>query len=106
MGYRTIAVAMKSDRTNWQLVGLIPLFDSLNSDVLKIVSDLPDMGINLKIITADTVAIVRQLAQKLGSNSKIYQSKELRHITQYQLEEIVENAGDLRKYIPSKNIYS
>ena len=48
MGYRTIAVAMKSDKANWQLVGLIPLFDSLNNDVLKIVSDLPEMGMDQK----------------------------------------------------------
>ena len=48
------------------------------------------------------MAIVRQLAQNLGLNSKIYQSKELRHITQYQLEEVVENAGGFAEVYPEQ----
>ena len=100
MGYRTIAVAQKTETEDWHLVGLIPLFDPPRDDSAKTVMQALDMGIKIKMITGDNIAIARQISQKLGLNSKIRRGEEIKHIPQYQMEDMVEEADGFAEAYP------
>ena len=70
-GYRTLAVAIKKEKEKlFSLVGLIPLFDPPREDSKKVIEDVREMGIDIKMITGDNHAIALQIAEllKIGTN--------------------------------------
>lgn len=69
-GYRTIAVAKGRDG-GWDLVGIIPLFDPLRDESVETIKTARDLGIKIKMLTGDHVAIAKQIAKKLGLGSRI-----------------------------------
>ncbi len=69
-GFRTIAVAVKKN-TNWKLAGLIALYDSPRSDSKELVKDLKEMGVEVKMITGDNIAVASEIAEELEIGGNI-----------------------------------
>jgi H+-transporting ATPase len=78
-GFRTIAVATKreTDRT-YQLVGLVPLCDLPREDSKETVEEAKRLGLQVKMITGDNVAIAQYIAETLSIGSNIMDSRELK----------------------------
>jgi H+-transporting ATPase len=67
-GYRALGVA-KSDATSdnaWQLLGLISLSDPPRPDAKETIAETERLGLNVKMVTGDDVAIGDQIAKQLG----------------------------------------
>ncbi len=88
-GFRTLAVAMKpmpgisninkSDEHDLVFIGFISLFDPVKKDARQIITQLNDLGVNLKIITGDNALIARHIALQLGfENPVIISGKDVR----------------------------
>lgn len=77
-GYRTIGVAVKrqTDRV-YDFVGLIPLFDPPRDDSKETIAEAIKLGLDVKMVTGDNLAIARQIAGVLGIGSEIYNAREL-----------------------------
>ena len=73
-GYRMIGVARTAgnEESKWIYVGLIPLFDPPREDAKETIQYLKKMGISVKMITGDHVAIAREIAKMLGIGTRIY----------------------------------
>jgi len=70
-GYRTLAVAIKEDSaSNFELIGLISLFDPPRKDSIEVIKKIKNSGIDIKMLTGDNHAIAVQIAKllKIGSN--------------------------------------
>ena len=95
-GYRTLGVAIKKPaEKHFHYVGLIPLFDPPRDDAAQTISDAQDLGLNVKMITGDNVAIAKQIALKLGLDTNILEADELRegdHDEYFKLAEILGKA--------------
>jgi H+-transporting ATPase len=65
-GYRTLAVARGLETEVPILIGLVTLFDPVRSDAPKLIVDLKNLGISVKILTGDALAVAVEIAQKLG----------------------------------------
>ncbi|MCB0316586.1 MAG: HAD family hydrolase, partial [Calditrichaeota bacterium] len=100
MGYRTIAVAADSDEQGWQLVGLIPLFDPPREDSAETVARAMEMGVTVKMITGDNIAIARQIAGKLNLGTRLLPAGALDDTPSGHLEETVENADGFAEVFP------
>ena len=72
-GYRTIGVARTNDVGAWRLLGLLPLFDPPREDAAATIARARSMGVEVKMVTGDNLAIARQIAGrlKLGTNLRI-----------------------------------
>lgn len=75
-GYRTLGVA-KKDKERWQFLGLISLFDPPRDDTKNTLKVIKEMGIDVKMITGDHIAIAKELAMKLDLGANIIDVKEL-----------------------------
>jgi len=70
-GYRALGVA-KSDDGNpdgarsWQLLGIISLSDPPRPDAKATIAETERLGLNVKMVTGDDVAIGDQIAKQLG----------------------------------------
>jgi len=65
-GYRTLAVARGSETGTPALLGLVTLFDPPRSDAKQLIATLRDLGVSVKMLTGDALAVASEIAQGVG----------------------------------------
>jgi H+-transporting ATPase len=70
-GYRALGVAQSADGKAWELVGLISLQDPPRPDAKATIAQTEKLGLNVKMVTGDDVAIGDQIAKQLGMGDKL-----------------------------------
>ncbi|GFE59069.1 plasma-membrane proton-efflux P-type ATPase [Geobacter sp. AOG1] len=77
-GFRTLGVAARqAEEPHFRFVGLIPLFDPPRDDSKSTIAEAVNLGLNVKMITGDNLAIARHIATVLGIGSDIFNAREL-----------------------------
>ncbi len=76
-GYRSLGVARKQGGNPWQLLGIMPCSDPPRHDTAKTVREAIDLGLQIKILTGDTVGIAKETSRQLGLGENIYNSERL-----------------------------
>ncbi|MCH9631138.1 MAG: Potassium-transporting ATPase ATP-binding subunit [Chlamydiia bacterium] len=69
-GFRTLGVA-KKDKENWVFLGIIPLFDPPREDTKETIHTAKSMGVEVKMVTGDHVAIAKEIAETLDLGTNI-----------------------------------
>jgi H+-transporting ATPase len=104
-GYRTLAVArtMGSDFNDLQLVGLLALADPPRPDSKEIVEEMKGLGIAVKMLTGDNVAIAKEIARQVSLGDRIVRMPDLRgRSEEEQLRIVEENDGFAEIYPEDK----
>ena len=70
-GFRALGVARMAAGGGWQLLGVLPLFDPPREDAKATVATAREMGVQLKMVTGDALAIARETAKTLGMGADI-----------------------------------
>jgi plasma-membrane proton-efflux P-type ATPase len=65
-GYRTLAVARGPEAGTPALVGLVTLYDPPRPDAKQLISELHDLGVPVKMLTGDALAIAQEIGQGVG----------------------------------------
>lgn len=65
-GYRTLAVARGTEAGTPALVGLVTLYDPPRPDAAQLIATLRDLGVAVKMLTGDALAVAREIAQGVG----------------------------------------
>jgi H+-transporting ATPase len=65
-GYRTLAVARGPETGALELVGLVTLYDPLRPDAKQLIVALRDLGVAVKMLTGDALAVASEIAQAVG----------------------------------------
>jgi plasma-membrane proton-efflux P-type ATPase len=65
-GYRTLAVARGSEAGTPTLLGLVTLFDPPRPDARQLIAELHGLGVSVKMLTGDALAIASEIAQGVG----------------------------------------
>ena len=65
-GYRVLAVARAEGDSPLQLVGLALLYDAPRADSRQLVAELRSLGIEVKMLTGDSLPVAREVARELG----------------------------------------
>jgi H+-transporting ATPase len=65
-GYRTLAVARGSEAGTPALLGLVTLFDPPRPEARQLIATLHSLGVSVKMLTGDGLAIAREIAQGVG----------------------------------------
>jgi H+-transporting ATPase len=60
-GYRTLAVASTDDANRWRVLGLLPFYDPPRDDSAQTITEIQDLGVSVKMLTGDHVAIAKEL---------------------------------------------
>ena len=76
-GFRTLAVAKTGDDGTWRFLGLVPLFDPPRDDAAETIATTKRMGLQVRMVTGDHIAIAREIAGKLGLGNKIVSAAEI-----------------------------
>ena len=70
-GFRSLGVARADQDGKWQFVGVLPLFDPPREEAKATIATARQMGVNVKMVTGDQMAIARETAIKLGLGTNI-----------------------------------
>ena len=65
-GYRTLAVARGPETGAPVLLGLVTLYDPPQPDAKSLIAALRDLGVPVKMLTGDALAVAREIAQGVG----------------------------------------
>ncbi len=65
-GYRTLAVARGPEARVPVLVGLVLLYDPPRPDAKQLIAALGDLGVSVKMLTGDALAVAREIGQDVG----------------------------------------
>lgn len=75
-GFRSLGVAINEDG-KWRLLGLLSLSDPPRDDTAATINEARALGISVKMLTGDAVAIAIEVCKQLGMGSKVYDSQKL-----------------------------
>ena len=70
-GFRSLGVAKAEADGSWQFLGVLPLFDPPREDAKVTIETARQMGIEVKMVTGDQLAIALETAKKLGMGTNI-----------------------------------
>jgi H+-transporting ATPase len=65
-GYRTLAVARGFETDTLALVGLVTLYDPPRPDAKHLIAALHDLGVSVKMLTGDALAVASEIAHGVG----------------------------------------
>nr|WP_204377296.1 HAD-IC family P-type ATPase [Methyloceanibacter superfactus] len=70
-GFRSLGVAKATGDGAWQFLGVLPLYDPPRPDSKEMIATAEELGIDVKMITGDQLAIAKEIAAQLGLGTNI-----------------------------------
>jgi H+-transporting ATPase len=107
-GFRSLGVARADQEGNWQFVGGLPLFDPPREQAKATIATARQMGISVKMVTGDQVAIARETAGKLGLGTNILDAGgfgDTKHHETAKLAESIEKADGFAQVFPEHKFH-
>lgn len=78
-GFRSLGVAVKEGDKDWQLLGMMPMFDPPRDDTAATIAEAQTLGLQVKMLTGDAIAIAKETCKMLALGTKVYNSERLIH---------------------------
>jgi H+-transporting ATPase len=90
-GFRSLGVARADGNGDWQFVGVLPLFDPPRDDAAATIATAATMGVAVKMVTGDALAIAKETAAKIGLGSDILDAAALGHTNNNETAAVAES---------------
>jgi H+-transporting ATPase len=107
-GFRALGVARADQKGKWQFIGVLPLFDPPREEAKTTIATARQMGVNVKMVTGDAIAIAKETAIKLGLGTNIldasgFGDKKVHETA--QLAESIEKADGFAQVFPEHKFH-
>jgi H+-transporting ATPase len=90
-GFRSLGVARAEGEGQWQFLGVLPLFDPPREDAKETIATARQMGVTVKMVTGDQLAIARETAKKLGMGTDLLDAGGLGDSKKQESTEVAES---------------
>src|SRR5680860_1274589 len=70
-GFRSLGVARAEGNSGWRFLGVLPLFDPPREDAKTTIATASAMGVSVKMVNGDAIAIAKETAAKVGLGTNI-----------------------------------
>ncbi|KAI3320896.1 plasma-membrane proton-e [Xylariaceae sp. AK1471] len=101
-GFRSLGVAYKKNDEPWVLLGLLSMFDPPREDTAQTIIEAAHLGVPVKMLTGDAIAIAKETCKMLGLGTKVYNSDKLMHsgLTGTVQHDLVQRADGFAEVFP------
>ena len=99
-GFRSLGVAVQKEGEDWQLLGMMPMFDPPRHDTAETVAEAQKLGIQVKMLTGDAIAIAKETCKMLAMGTNVYNSEKLLRSAGSVAEELAEKADGFAEVFP------
>ena len=90
-GFRSLGVARAEGDGPWQFLGVLPMFDPPREDAKATIATALTMGVKIKMVTGDALAIAKETAKTLGMGTNILDAKTLGDSKKQESAEVIES---------------
>ncbi len=107
-GFRSLGVARAEEDGSWQFLGVIPLFDPPRQEAKATIANALQMGVKIKMVTGDQLAIAQETAKKLDMGTNILDATsfgDTKHHETAQLAETIEQADGFAQVFPEHKFH-
>ena len=107
-GFRSLGVARADEEGKWQFAGVLPLFDPPREQAKATIASARQMGVDVKMVTGDQLAIARETAMQLGMGTNILDASGLgdtKHHEAAQSAEAIEKADGFAQVFPEHKFH-
>jgi H+-transporting ATPase len=102
-GHRSLGVARTDDKGQWQYLGVLALSDPPREDCKDTIIAARKMGVDVKMVTGDQVAIGKEIAGQVGLGKNILDAQvfgDTKHHETGRLAESIEKADGFAQVFP------
>ena len=101
-GFRSLGVAVQKEGEPWQLLGMYPMFDPPREDTAHTIAEAQHLGLAVKMLTGDAIAIAKETCKMLALSTKVYDSERLIHggLAGSAQHDLVEKADGFAEVFP------
>ncbi|MEZ5875463.1 MAG: plasma-membrane proton-efflux P-type ATPase [Hyphomicrobiales bacterium] len=107
-GYRALGVAKASGDGDWLFLGVLPLYDPPRPDSKEMIATAEELGIDVKMITGDQLAIAKEIAGQLGLGTNILDAslfEEVKGHQQAALDQEIQTADGFAQVFPEHKFH-
>jgi H+-transporting ATPase len=107
-GFRSLGVARAEGTGRWQFVGVLPLFDPPRRDAKATIATALQMGVKVKMVTGDALAIAQETAKTLGMGTAILDAAGLGDVKRKETASAgaaIENADGFAQVFPEHKFH-
>ena len=107
-GFRSLGVARADQEDKWQFVGVLPLFDPPREQAKATIASARQMGVTVKMVTGDQMAIAQETARQLGMGTNILDASGLGDTKRQetaQSAEAIEKADGFAQVFPEHKFH-
>jgi H+-transporting ATPase len=107
-GFRSLGVARADGKGKWRFLGVLPLFDPPRDEAKATIATARQMGVTIKMVTGDALAIAVETAKKLGMGTNILDASgfgDTKHQATAKLAESIESADGFAQVFPEHKFH-
>ncbi len=99
-GHRALGVIKGNEKAEWQFVGLLAIYDPPREDSAETIKTAQKMGISVKMVTGDHIAIAKQISQEVNLGTNIIPASSFVDKPDSETKGIIENADGFAQVFP------
>jgi H+-transporting ATPase len=107
-GFRSLGVAKADEQGKWKFMGILPLFDPPRADAKETIANAIQMGVKIKMVTGDQIAIARETSKQLGLGTNILDASALGDTTKKAtpgISQEIEKADGFAQVFPEHKFF-
>jgi H+-transporting ATPase len=107
-GFRSLGVARAEGNGPWQFLGVLPLFDPPRVDAKATIATAHQMGVDVKMVTGDALAIAKETAKTLGMGTAFLDAADLGDVKHKETEvtaRAIEQADGFAQVFPEHKFH-
>ena len=107
-GFRSLGVAQTDTDGAWRFLGVLPLFDPPREDSKTTIAAARQMGVTVKMVTGDQLAIGREIAGQLGLGANLVDAAlfgDTKHHEAAQTDDAIEKADGFAQVFPEHKFH-
>jgi H+-transporting ATPase len=107
-GFRSLGITRATEENKWQMVGVLPMFDEPRPDAKTTIANARAMGVSVKMVTGDQMAIAKETAKQLGMGTNILDAGglgDIKHHETAQMAESIEKADGFAQVFPEHKFH-
>jgi len=99
-GHRALGVVKGDEAGNWQFVGLLAIYDPPREDSAETIKTAQKMGLSVKMVTGDHIAIAKQISQEVNLGTNIIPAAAFVDKPDSEARGLIENADGFAQVFP------
>jgi len=99
-GFRSLGVARADQDGQWQFAGVLPMFDPPREQAKATIASAQQMGVKVKMVTGDQLAIAQETSRQLGLGANILDATGLHDSKNQQSAQSIEDADGFAQVFP------